>query len=106
MKTLVFVATKHNTRRNDSRTKTYWSIQQDEIPDGDLVDEFGFLKIPISLHWAESIIPKKIREILETSDKDETGYGLKQGKFSITLNKDFEEGETFEIEDIIEIKKV
>jgi len=67
-------AVKHNSRRNGKRCKTYWHISSGCV----------------DCHWFVSIIPLKIRLILDTADKDKTNYGIKRGRFSIeTTQKSF-----------------
>jgi len=60
----------------------------------------------INLHLLNSKLPKKIKDILETSDETfESGFSLKQGKFEITL-KELDSGGNFKMKDIIELNKI
>lgn len=105
MEKRVIVATKHNTRRNGSKTSTYWSIEED-IDNIEIVDDLGYLRDDIiNQHWKHSELPKKIKDILEISDDTNDGFSLKQGNFLITV-EDLDEDDNFEFDNIVEIKKL
>lgn len=100
----IIIATKHDKRRNGSKTSVYWSISE-PIDDIEICDDDGYLRDDvINSHFNHSKLPKKIKDILETSDDDVTGFSLKQGKFIITI-KSLDECGDLEIDDIIEIEK-
>jgi len=101
----IIVATKHNTRRNGSKTSTYWSIEED-VDNIEIVDHLGYLRDDIiNQHWEHSKLPKKIKDILETSKDTIDGFSLKQDKFLITV-EDLDEEGNFEFDNIIEIEKL
>ena len=102
---LVIVATKHNTRRNGSKTPMYWSIVED-VDNIEIVDELCYLRDDIiDQYWKHSKLPKNIKDILETSEDTNDGFSLKQGKFLITI-EDLDEDGNFEFDNIVEIKKI
>jgi hypothetical protein len=104
MEKRIIVATKHNTRRNGSKTSVYWSIEEN-IDNIEIVDDLGYLRDDIiNQHWEHSKLPKKIKDILETSKDTIDGFSLKQDKFLITV-EDLDEDGNFEFDNIIEIKK-
>jgi hypothetical protein len=105
MEKRIIIATKHNTKRNNNKTPVYWSIEED-IDNIEVLDDLGHLKDDIiNQHWVHSKLPKKIKDILETSKDTIDGFSLKQDKFSITI-KDLDEYGNFNFDDIIDIKKV
>lgn len=105
MEKRVIVATKHNTRRNGSKLPMYWSIEEN-TENIDIIDDLGYLKDDIiNQHWEHSKLPKKIKDILETSENTNDGFSLKQGNFLITIN-DLDEDGNFEFDNIVEIKKL
>jgi hypothetical protein len=105
MKNRIVIATKHNTIRNGSKTAMYWSIEED-IDNIEFIDDLGYLRDDIiNQHWLHSKLPKKIKDILETSIDTMDGFSLKQDRFSITI-KDLDEDGNFEFDDIVEIKKL
>ena len=103
METRIIIATKHNTRRNDARTSMYWSIS--ESCDSEWDDDGCLRSDIINLNWLHSKLPKRIKDVLETSGEDKKGFGLKQSKFKISI-KEISEYGGFKFGDIIEIKKI
>ena len=105
MEKRVIVATLHNTRRNGNKTPMYWSIEED-INNIEVMDDLGYLRDDtINQHWKHSELPKKIKDILETSESTNDGFSLKQGNFLITI-EDLDEDGDFEFDNIVEIKKL
>ncbi len=105
MEKRVIVATKHNTRRNGTKTPMYWSIEED-VENIEVIDDLGYLRDDIiSQHWEHSKLPKKIKDVLETSEDTNDGFSLKQGNFLITI-EDLDEDGNFEFDNIVEIKKL
>jgi hypothetical protein len=104
MEKRIVVVTKHNTRRNGLRTALYWSISE-QLDDIEVVDAFGYLRDDvINLHWEHSKLPKWLKDVLETSAVDETGFSLKQSKFNIYFEAIGEDGD-FQVGDIMKITK-
>lgn len=103
MEQRIITAVKHNELRNGKRTAMYWSISEDityeEIRAKDL---YKYDKIYD--HWRHSYIPKRIKDILETADKDKSGFGLKKSQFTLTI-KNVDTFGRISFSDVIEIKK-
>jgi hypothetical protein len=105
METRVIIATKHSTTRSGYKAPMYWSIAE-PLEDIEVTDKNMDLRDDIiNLHWNHSKLPSYIKNILETSEIDESGFGIKQGKFKITI-KGLDEDGGFKFSDIINLEKI
>ena len=82
MKTINVIAVKHNKRRNGKKCKTYWSISEVIASDPN-----NWRLERVNEIWWHADLPKKIKNVLETSPDDNERYGLKRGEFNLTVTQ-------------------
>lgn len=107
--TKLIIATKHNSRRNEKRTASYWSIEE-KLTDENIVKSDGVTLNGnlISDHWMIKNIPNKILLVLDTADDYPNAWALKQSKFIIEVAHELEYDDFGHVnfDNVLSIKKI